>query len=173
MLRSLAGARAAYDSQDKESSRLAHTCKKGSIDEPGHDGPLGMPLINYKGWHHAELGLVVSMIGLSAIVGAQVNGKLIAQLGLPIIGAMALSFFIMEFKEQTCLRLRYKRERKREEWELQNFVKGEKQEMVELYVERGMGEEDATEVIDRMAKYEQFFVDVMMKEGAYSEPING
>jgi hypothetical protein len=167
MLRSLSGARAAFDKGDEEGSRLAHTLKSTTnIEEPGHDGPLGMPLLNYKAWHNAELGLAISMVFISAIAGAQVAGEILIQLGFPIIGVIALSFGAMEVKDELCLRLRYKRERGREQWELQNFMKGEKQEMVELYVQRGMGEEDATEVIDRMAKYEQFFIDIMMMEGA-------
>jgi len=37
-------------------------------------------------------------------------------------------------------------------------------EMIDIYEERGMSRTDATIVVETMAKYEQFFVDVMMKE---------
>ena len=34
--------------------------------------------------------------------------------------------------------------------------------MVEIYMERGLSEEDATTIINTMAKYKEFFVDHMM-----------
>ena len=43
-----------------------------------------------------------------------------------------------------------KGERKREEWEVDNFLQGEKDEMIGLYVKRGMTEEDATKIVDTM-----------------------
>jgi len=49
-------------------------------------------------------------------------------------------------------------------WELTNYPQGEIAEMVELFVARGMSKEDAVVVIERMAKYKDFFVDIMMTE---------
>ena len=57
-----------------------------------------------------------------------------------------------------------RKEREREAWELQNYPAGEIAEMVELFVARGMSREDAEFVIQRMAKYKDFFVDLMMTE---------
>ena len=57
-----------------------------------------------------------------------------------------------------------RRERAREDWELRNHPEGEVEEMVEIYVQRGMSREDAQVVISTMAKYHDFFVDVMMVE---------
>lgn len=56
------------------------------------------------------------------------------------------------------------KEREREYWEFDNYPEGEKDEMVELYVKRGMSVEDATRVIELMADHRDFFVDVMMVE---------
>jgi VIT family len=55
-------------------------------------------------------------------------------------------------------------EKRREEWELENYREGEIQEMVDIYVEKGMSYEDAKLVIETMAKYDDFFVDVMMQQ---------
>ncbi|GMH64525.1 hypothetical protein TL16_g03982 [Triparma laevis f. inornata] len=55
-------------------------------------------------------------------------------------------------------------ERAREKWELDNYPEGEIQEMIDIYVDRGMSKEDATIVITKMSKYSEFFVDVMMAE---------
>lgn len=55
-------------------------------------------------------------------------------------------------------------ERRRENWELENYPEGEVREMVDIYEERGMERKDAELVIKTMAKYKDFFVDVMMAE---------
>jgi DNA damage-binding protein 1 len=55
-------------------------------------------------------------------------------------------------------------ERKREQWEMDNYPEGEIQEMIDIYTSRGMEKEDATIVIQTMAKYKDFFVDVMMRD---------
>jgi len=57
-----------------------------------------------------------------------------------------------------------KSEKKREKWELENYPDGEKREMVELYMARGMSEEDATQVIGTLAKYKNLFLDLMLVE---------
>ena len=46
--------------------------------------------------------------------------------------------------------------------ELKENKQGEIDEMVELYVERGMGEADAAECVNLMSKYPEFFINVMM-----------
>lgn len=55
-------------------------------------------------------------------------------------------------------------EKKREEWEMENYRDGEIREMIDIYVGKGLSPEDAKVVIETMAKYENFFVDVMMQQ---------
>ena len=55
-------------------------------------------------------------------------------------------------------------ERRREKWEMDNYPEGEVQEMIDIYVKRGMTQKDAENVIMTMSKYTDFFVDVMMAE---------
>lgn len=55
-------------------------------------------------------------------------------------------------------------ERKREVWELENYPEGEIREMIDIYTARGMSTEDATLVVNTMAKYRDFFVDIMMQQ---------
>jgi hypothetical protein len=44
-------------------------------------------------------------------------------------------------------------EKKQAEWELKNYRKGKIQEMVDIYVEKGMSYENTKLVIETMAKY--------------------
>ena len=55
-------------------------------------------------------------------------------------------------------------EKKREEWEMINYREGEIQEMIDIYVNKGLTPEDANLVINTMAKYDDFFVDLMMQQ---------
>jgi len=55
-------------------------------------------------------------------------------------------------------------EKEREQWEMTNNPQGEIDEMVDIYVQRGMSKQDAVTAIGLMAKYEEFFINVMMAE---------
>lgn len=48
--------------------------------------------------------------------------------------------------------------------EYDNYQEGEVSEMVELFQEKGMNTDDAKRVIGIMAKYPQYFVDLMMSQ---------
>lgn len=45
------------------------------------------------------------------------------------------------------------KEREREAWEFANYPEGEIDEMVQIYTDKGMSEEDARTVVTTMAKY--------------------
>lgn len=47
---------------------------------------------------------------------------------------------------------------------MENYPEGEVREMIDIYESRGMSPEDAKLVIETMAKYKDFFVDVMMQQ---------
>lgn len=47
---------------------------------------------------------------------------------------------------------------------MENYPEGEIREMIEIYESKGMSTDDATLVIKTMAKYKEFFVDVMMQQ---------
>ncbi|EAL62565.1 transmembrane protein [Dictyostelium discoideum AX4] len=55
-------------------------------------------------------------------------------------------------------------ERKREAWEVEYYLEGEKSEMVEIYTKKGIPEEVAREVVDILSLNPKGFVDVMMVE---------
>jgi hypothetical protein len=57
----------------------------------------------------------------------------------------------------------YRREHARENWEIKNYIEGEKKEMVELWTSRGLDESTATDVIEKISKHQAFFADIMMK----------
>eukprot|EP00906_Rhabdomonas_costata_P032116 RCo045267 len=64
-------------------------------------------------------------------------------------------------------------ERRREEWELETNPEGEKQEMVDLYINKGVSEQDASAMMDVMMKYPKVFVDLMMIDELGIQPDAG
>lgn len=58
----------------------------------------------------------------------------------------------------------YRREHARENWEIKNYIEGEKLEMVELWTSRGLDKDTATDVIEKISKHPAFFADMMMKD---------
>ena len=55
-------------------------------------------------------------------------------------------------------------ERARESWEVENHPAGEKQELIEIYREKGIDLEDANKIVDTISKYPSAWVDIMMVE---------
>jgi hypothetical protein len=52
--------------------------------------------------------------------------------------------------------------------ECENYIEGEQQEMIDLYVKRGLSRESATRLVEILSKDPKIFVDVMMVEGSYN-----
>jgi vacuolar iron transporter family protein len=126
--------------------------------------------------HNTEGGLLKPMIfgGLDGILtsfaivagaaGGNLSAGVVLILGFSNIFADALAMGVGEFLSSKAENEWILSERRREEWELENYPEGEIKEMVELYMMKGMNREDAESVITTMAKYKDFFVNVMMTQ---------
>lgn len=127
-------------------------------------------------YHKTEGGLLKPMIfgGLDGILtsfaivagaaGGNLSSGVVLILGFSNIFADALSMGVGEFLSSKAENEWILSERRREEWELENYPEGEIREMVDLYMEKGMSRQDAESVITTMAKYKDFFVDIMMTQ---------
>jgi len=57
-----------------------------------------------------------------------------------------------------------KAEMTREKWEFENYAQGEIDEMIDIYRDKGLSLEDATELVNVLAKNKNNFIDTMMVE---------
>jgi len=109
-------------------------------------------------------GILTAFAIVAGAAGGALSPNVILILGFSNIFADALAMAVGEFLSQNAENEWILSERKRELWEMDHYPEGEIQEMIDIFTSRGMSKEDATVVIQTMAKYKEFFVDVMMKE---------
>mmetsp|Transcript_11348 Transcript_11348/g.26306 ORF Transcript_11348/g.26306 Transcript_11348/m.26306 type:complete len:243 (+) Transcript_11348:40-768(+) len=150
-------ARRAYEGNDAEASRLYHDNKDSSQEMHQSEGGLLKPTI-FGGLD----GILTSFAIVAGAAGGNLSSEVVLILGFSNIFADALSMGVGEFLSSKAENEWILRERQREEWEMDNYPEGEIREMVEIYEARGLSHEDAELVVQTMAKYKSFFVDVMM-----------
>jgi hypothetical protein len=109
-------------------------------------------------------GILTSFAIVAGAAGGNMPVPVVLVLGFSNIFADALAMGVGEFLSSKAENEWILSERRRESWEMENYPEGEIREMIDIYVERGMSLEDATVCIQTMAKYKDFFVDIMMTE---------
>lgn len=155
------GARKAYDGLDTEASRNFHDTRHVATNKEMHqtEGGFLKPLI-FGGLD----GILTSFAIVAGAAGGSMPIPVILVLGFSNIFADALAMGVGEFLSSKAENEWILSERRRENWEMENYPEGEIHEMIDIYEKRGMTREDATVVINTMSKYKDFFVDVMMAE---------
>ena len=98
-------------------------------------------------------GIITTFAVVSGAVGGGLSVDVILILGFSSVIADAVSMGVGDALSTKAENEYIHMEKRREEWEFQNNPAGEIQEMVDLYVQKGMEEEDAQVVITKMAKY--------------------
>mmetsp|Transcript_53227 Transcript_53227/g.64174 ORF Transcript_53227/g.64174 Transcript_53227/m.64174 type:complete len:303 (-) Transcript_53227:200-1108(-) len=154
-------ARKAYEDFDTHASRNFHDNRHNVSGKEMHKTEGGMlkPII-FGGLD----GILTSFAIVAGAAGGNVGTGVILIMGFSNIFADALSMGVGEFLSSKAENEWILSERRREQWEMENYPEGEIQEMIDIYESRGMGREDAELVINTMSKYQDFFVNVMMKE---------
>lgn len=109
-------------------------------------------------------GIVSVFVTVAAVSGSNFGIGLVLVLGLAKLFAGALSMGVGDWLATDAEVDMAARERKREEWECENYLEGEIEEMVELYVKKGLDEDTAREIMGILAKNKKVFVDIMMAE---------
>ncbi|KJE91245.1 integral membrane protein [Capsaspora owczarzaki ATCC 30864] len=109
-------------------------------------------------------GVVSILVSVASVYGSPVGIKFILALGAAKLAAGAFSMGIGDFLSTKAEVDFIVRERLREEWEVDNYIEGERAEMIEIYVNYGLSKQAATEVVEIISKNKQTFVNTMMVE---------
>ncbi|RMH64406.1 MAG: hypothetical protein D6677_04940 [Calditrichaeota bacterium] len=156
--RSLEKARHAYKTKDIEALRVAH-------DEHG-DEPHGSDHGQYiKSAVYGGLdGIITTFAVVAGVAGASLSAGVVLILGFANLIADGLSMAIGDFLSTRAENEYKEAEYQREKWEFRNYPEGEKKEMIELYMAKGISEEDARTVVDIISKDEKAWLSIMMVE---------
>ncbi len=153
--RNLEKARSAFDGKDVDESRKAHDTKGY---EPHTSGAAYLKSVVYGGLD----GTITTFAVVAGVEGASLNPNVILILGFANLIADGIAMAFGDFLSTRAEQQYHATERAREEWEMENYLEGEKKELIELYEEKGISSEDATTLVGILANHPEVMVDTMM-----------
>jgi vacuolar iron transporter family protein len=160
LTRNLDKAKDAYKRKDADASKQAHQPgAKRSMEQHIEGGQYIKSLI-YGGLD----GIITTFAVVAGVAGASLSGAIVLIMGFANLIADGLSMAIGDYLS-TKAESEYKHaEREREKWEVENYPEGEKQELIELYMGKGLSNEEATAITEIISRKKEVWIDIMMVE---------
>lgn len=109
-------------------------------------------------------GTITTFAVVAGVAGASLHAGVVLILGFANLIGDGISMAIGDYLSTRSEQEYHKAERKREAWEVDNFPESEKQEMIQIYKDKGYTEKEAKQMVNVMSKKKEPFVDVMMVE---------
>ncbi len=109
-------------------------------------------------------GIITTFAVVAGVAGAALGTGIVLILGFANLIADGLSMAIGDYLSTKSEQQYQQAERRREQWEVENYPEGEKKELVELYTAKGMSPEDAQTVVNIFADNKKAWVEIMMIE---------
>jgi DNA damage-binding protein 1 len=107
-------------------------------------------------------GIVSVFVSVAAVAGGDVSIGLVIVLGMAKLLSGAISMGVGDWMATAADVDQAVTERGRESWEYDNYVEGEVEEMVQLYVEKGLSEATARRLFEIISPHRKLFIDMMM-----------
>lgn len=156
--RDLHKAREAYQQGDIQASIAAHSAQAAERHQHEHGQYIKSAV--YGGLD----GIVTTFAVVAGVAGANLSAGIVLILGFANLIADGLSMAIGDYLSTKSEQEYHRAERRRESWEVEHYPEGEKKEMVELYVAKGMALQDAVAIVEILSRNREAWVDVMMVE---------
>jgi vacuolar iron transporter family protein len=158
--RNLDKARDAFKGKDIQASINAHQYRSITAEENHSAAGQYIKSLIYGGLD----GIITTFAVVAGVAGAALSPGVVLILGFANLIADGLSMAIGDYLS-TKAEIEFNRaERVRETWEVEHYPEGEKHELMELYMSKGMSEEDSKIVIDLISKNKKAWIDIMMVE---------
>jgi VIT1/CCC1 family predicted Fe2+/Mn2+ transporter len=109
-------------------------------------------------------GAVTTFAIVNGVIGASLSPSIIIILGFANLLADGFSMAIGNYLAVKTQNEFIQRERKREEWEIDNRIEEEKQEIREIYSKKGFKDELLDEIVRIITSRRKVWVDTMMRE---------
>jgi len=155
--RSLEKAREAYKNKDKKASISAHSKNVGCKENHKKGGEYLKSAV-YGGLD----GIITTFAVVAGVAGASLSVGIVIILGFANLLADGISMAIGDYLSTKSEREYHSSERKREQWEAENYPEGEKRELIEIYVNKGVPLNDAKSIANIISKHKKAWVDIMM-----------
>jgi len=110
-------------------------------------------------------GIITTFAVVSAVAGGNLSQSTVLIMGVANLLADGISMGVGDFVSSTSEVEFTRAERAREMWECENYLEGEKNEMIEIYAaKKGITDKDARTIVDIISRDLDTFVDIMMFE---------
>lgn len=109
-------------------------------------------------------GAVTTLAIVAGVVGAALSPSIILILGFANLLADGFSMAIGNYLGSKSQKEYMEKERRREEWEIDNLVEQEKQEIKDIYTKKGFKAELLDEIVNVITSRRKVWVDTMMRE---------
>lgn len=107
-------------------------------------------------------GIITTFSVVAAVAGASLTPEIVLMMGFANLLSDGLSMGLGDYLSESAEIAYIRSERKRELEELQTMPDAELGEMICIYKEKGVTEDDARQILSTMIKYTDLFLDHMM-----------
>lgn len=121
-------------------------------------------------WHFEDFvygsidGSVTTFAIVAGAIGASLSPMVILILGFANLFADGFSMAIGNYQASKARLEFIQKERKREEWEIENMEESEKQEIRDIYAKKGFASDLLEEIVRVITARKKVWIDTMMKE---------
>jgi VIT1/CCC1 family predicted Fe2+/Mn2+ transporter len=109
-------------------------------------------------------GAVTTFAVVAGVVGASLSPSIVLILGFANLLADGFSMAVGNYLAAKAQREYIEKARKREEWEIDNLVEQERQEIRDIYTKKGFKDELLDEIVRVITSRRKVWVDTMMRE---------
>jgi VIT1/CCC1 family predicted Fe2+/Mn2+ transporter len=163
LTRSLEKAREAFLKRDATASAAAHAVG-GKPPEASEEHTQGQGRYIKSVVYGGLDGIITTFAVVAGVAGASLSAGVVLIMGFANLIADGISMAIGDYLSSKSEREYQSNERVREEWEVTNCPDGEKKELVEIYMGKGISQDDAEAMASIVAKHPKAWVDIMMVE---------
>lgn len=109
-------------------------------------------------------GAVTTFAVVAGVVGAALSPSIILILGFANLFADGFSMAVGNYLGAKSQKEFIEKKRRREEWEIDNLVEQEKQEIKDIYTQKGFKAELLNEIVNVITATRKVWIDTMMRE---------
>lgn len=109
-------------------------------------------------------GAVTTFAVVVGVIGAALSPSVILILGFANLFADGFSMAVGNYLSSKSHKEYIEKERRKEEWEIENLVEQEKQEIKDIYTKKGFKAELLDEVVNVITSRRKVWIDTMMRE---------